>query len=190
MVNSGFTSGQGPVSNSLWRIVYPALYALILLFSIIEFLLTAVLISDYERGDYPNDSIRDRIRFILFSSCWNIVFIPIILVASLRATNSFIASATLNLALSAITWIFWLSAAASWTHALGGTLHCGDIFLMGQTINISIPYCEALVTVQAFSWMIWITLTGALACVAARFSQAAQQDTGSGPMRESQASQI
>jgi len=172
-------------SNSLNRVIHPALYGLTLVFVVIEFLITAILVSDYNRNFYPSRSIRHRIRFLLFTSCWSLLLLPVYIFANLRAAGQTISSIGSNLAFVLITWIFWLAGAAAWTDALGGTLHCGDIFLNNQTINLSIPYCHSLRAVQAFAWMITITITVALGYVITVATRSRKTQTGlSGPMRE------
>ncbi|KAA1110418.1 hypothetical protein PGT21_020944 [Puccinia graminis f. sp. tritici] len=169
----------------LHRLILPVIYSFVFLLSVIQFIITAVLVHDYEDHGYPNHSIRDRLRFLLFTSCWCLLFIPIYLFANLRLPGQALSSVLSNVGFISLTWLFWLCGAASWTDALGGTLHCGDLFLRNQVIDVSIPYCGSLRAVQAFAWMIWLLFSAALLYISTVAFQAKSHPTGlKGPMRE------
>lgn len=171
--------------KTVQRIAHPALYGLVLLFSFIEFLITVVLVSDYNRHDWPSTSFRDRLRFLVFTCVWTLAFTPLYIVSNLRAPDQVVSSVASNLGFTLITWVFWLAAAAAWTDVLGGSLQCGSILLTNQTIDISVPYCNSLRAVQAFAWMIWVSLSAVLSYVATIGVIHRKRSTGlSGPMTE------
>ncbi|MBW0543154.1 hypothetical protein O181_082869 [Austropuccinia psidii MF-1] len=171
--------------SSMKSFLHPALFFLSWVFALIEFLITAILVHNYDSNGYPTDSVRDRLRFLLFVSCWTLLFVPVYIAANLRAPGRAIASISSNLAFTSVTWLFWFSGAIAWTDALGGTLHCGDLFLQNSVIEISIPYCGSLRAAQAFSWMILITFSAILGYVGLSAAKARKAPGGlSGPMRE------
>lgn len=172
-------------SSPFHKLFLPVIFLLALLLSVIQFIITAVLIHDYEDHRYPSDSVRDRLRFLLFTSCWCLLFLPIYLFANARLIGQVFSSVASNLGFIFVTWLFWLCGAASWTDSLGGTLHCGDLFLNNQVLDISIPYCGSLRAVQAFSWMIWLLFSAALVYISAIAFRAKSRPSGlTGPMRE------
>lgn len=171
--------------HTIQRIVHPALYGLALFFSVIEFLITVILVSDYNRHDWPSHGFRDRLRFLLFTCVWTLAFTPLYIVSNLRAPGQAVSSVASNLVFTFTTWVFWLAAAAAWTDVLGGTLRCGSIFLTNQTIDISVPYCNSLRAVQAFAWMIWLSLSAVLGYVASIALMHRKRSPGlSGPMTQ------
>ncbi|KAI7963617.1 hypothetical protein MJO29_004044 [Puccinia striiformis f. sp. tritici] len=182
--------------STLHRAILPIIFSLALLFSVIQFIITAVLVHDYESNTYPSTSIRDsqpayrlpllsRLRFLLFTSCWCLLFLPIFLFANLRLAGHALSSVVANLGFISLTWLLWLCGAASWSDALGGSLHCGDMYFTNQVVDMDIPYCGALRAVQAFSWMIWLLLSAALIYIATVAFRAKSRPTGlKGPMRE------
>ncbi|OAV95342.1 hypothetical protein PTTG_03609 [Puccinia triticina 1-1 BBBD Race 1] len=171
--------------STLHRIILPILFSLALLFSVIQFIITAVLVHDYDDHGYPSGSHRDRLRFLLFTSCWSLLFLPIYLFANLRLLGHVLSSVASNLGFIALTWLFWLCAAASWTDVLGGTVQCGDLFLNNQVIDISVPYCGASRAVQAFAWMLWLLFSAALIYITTVAFRAKSHSSGlTGPMRQ------
>jgi len=171
--------------STFHKVFLPLVLSLAYLFSVIEFIITAVLVHDYEDHGYPSGSHRDRIRFLLFTSCWCLLFLPIYLFANLRFAGQALSSVASNLGFISITWLLWLCGAGAWTDNLGGNLHCGDLFLNNEVINIDIPYCGSLRAVQAFSWMIWLLFSAALVYITTVAMRVKSHPTGlRGPMRE------
>ncbi|KAG0143281.1 hypothetical protein CROQUDRAFT_49033 [Cronartium quercuum f. sp. fusiforme G11] len=141
-------------TDNIIKRAHPIASGFIIFFALIEFFITVILVSDYNRHDsYPNGSIRDRIRFLLFASIWSLVFSSTYLIGVFLAPANFLFSIASHAGFTFLSWIFWLAGAASWTDALGGTLSCGDLFLSNFRIDIGVQYCHSLRAVQAFAWL-------------------------------------
>ncbi|EGF97909.1 uncharacterized protein MELLADRAFT_113979 [Melampsora larici-populina 98AG31] len=164
---------------------HPIAFSFIILFSFIEFLITTILISNYNSDNsYYSDSLRDRLKFLLFTSIWSLVFTSIYLFGIFKLPTNFLFSLASHAGFLFITWIFWLSGAAALSDTLSG-LSCGDLFLSDVRINVGIRYCHSLKAVQAFAWIEWITLSFVLAYIALIASRAVKAGTGlKSPMRE------
>lgn len=136
---------------------HPVLFGILAFFALIEGCITSWLVSRYNAHDtYPNDSYRDRLKFLVFVSWWTFVFTIGYVVAFMTASSSFIASIASHLAWLTLTWIFWLAGVAAYTAALGG----------GQRCSIStLTYCSQLVAAEAFGWIELITLTVAFVAI-------------------------
>lgn len=167
------------------RKAHPIAFGFVILFSFIEFLITTILISNYNSNDsYFSDSLRDRLKFLLFTSIWSLIFTSIYLFGIFKLPTNFLFSLASHAGFLFITWIFWLSGAAALSDTLSG-LSCGDMFLTNARINVGIPYCHSLRAVQAFAWIEWITLSFVLAYIALIGSKAVKTGAGlKSPMRE------
>ncbi|AAW42957.1 expressed protein [Cryptococcus deneoformans JEC21] len=130
---------------------HPAFMGALLLFAIIEGCITAYLVAQFNDDDtYPSHSYRDRLKFLVFTSWWTVVFAAAYMAAFLAAAGSFVSSIASHLAIWTVTWIFWLAAAASYTAALGGGMRC----------SVSdVAHCSSLVAAEAFAWIEWIIMT-------------------------------
>ncbi|WWD18365.1 hypothetical protein CI109_102815 [Kwoniella shandongensis] len=130
---------------------HPIFFGLLTLFALIEGAVTSWLVSRYNDHDtYPSNSYRDRIKFLVFVSWWTFVFSAGYIVAFFLAYDSFISSIASHLGWVALTWIFWLAGASSFTAANGGGHACN---------NSSITYCNQLEATEAFAWIEWILIT-------------------------------
>ncbi|AFR95104.1 hypothetical protein J008_02965 [Cryptococcus neoformans] len=130
---------------------HPAFMAALLVFAIIEGCITAYLVAQFnDDNSYPSHSYRDRLKFLVFTSWWTVVFAAAYMAAFLAAASNFVSSIASHLAVWTVTWIFWLAAAASYTAALGGGMRC----------SVSdVAHCSSLVAAEAFAWIEWIIMT-------------------------------
>ncbi|KAK7464230.1 hypothetical protein VKT23_006396 [Stygiomarasmius scandens] len=151
---------------------HPITFGLMIVFGIIELALSAWLTSRFNaRHDYSSLTERDRVRFVLFASCWTVVlglFYGILFWHS--STGSVLTSVASHLVFLILSWIIWTAAAASVTEMLGGGLNCGN-----QNI---FNYCGQLNALEAFAWLEWILITFALIVVLFRGIKAARRGDG------------
>ncbi|WWC70638.1 uncharacterized protein I206_104589 [Kwoniella pini CBS 10737] len=132
-------------SSSHIRRGHPIFFGLLLFFALIEGCITAWLVSRYnDHNTYPSNSIRDRLKFLVFVSWWTVFFSAAYIAAFYTAFLSFVASIASHLAWLALTWIFWLSSTAAFTAALGGGQRCG---------SSDLTYCSQNVAAEAFGWI-------------------------------------
>ncbi|KAL7423174.1 hypothetical protein Q5752_002474 [Cryptotrichosporon argae] len=137
---------------------HPIIFALLCVFAIIEGCITAWLVAKFnDNNSYPSNSYRDRLKFLVFTSWWTVVFTALYIAAFLLAATSFVASLASHTIWLFITWVFWLAAAASITAALGGGKRCGHADLL---------YCNHLVAAEAFAWIEFILISLAFIVVA------------------------
>ncbi|KAI0042267.1 hypothetical protein FA95DRAFT_590001 [Auriscalpium vulgare] len=159
------------------RLGHSVTLGVVIFFSIITLSISAWLSSRYSsHHNYINTSERDRVRFLLFCSVWTIVLAPVFLATFLVAPAHIIASVAAHgiwcaapsvfkpLTMSHfflrgcrlfVTWVFWLSGAASLAQSIGGRLNCSRHFV----------YCGQINALEAFAWIIWVILTFALVFV-------------------------
>ncbi|ORX40223.1 hypothetical protein BD324DRAFT_616956 [Kockovaella imperatae] len=139
---------------------HPILFGLILLFSLIEGCDTAYIVGQYNSADnYPNHSIRDRSRFLVFTSWWTVVFSALYLAFYLTGIFEIFTSIASHGVWLFITWVFWLAGAAAWSAALSGGVYCGVPGEIGHY------HCHQLLAAEAFAWITWILMTFALIVV-------------------------
>ncbi|GAA5952442.1 hypothetical protein JCM21900_005311 [Sporobolomyces salmonicolor] len=151
---------------------HPIVFGLLILFSLIEWIQCAVLVASYNHhNDYPSDSIRDRVRFLLFCGLWTFVFSIAYIVGFFKAASSFAFSIASHAVWIFVTWVFWLAGAAALTNSLGGGLDCGD-FHGG--------HCHQLNNAEAWAWISWITTTFLLAVVLMLGGRSARGGNGFG----------
>jgi len=81
-----------------------------ILVALIEMIISAVLVSSYNRSEYPTTHLRDVIRYTLFVSIFNIVFGGAFIFFILSLSTSIIASIASNLGVLFVLWIFWLAS--------------------------------------------------------------------------------
>ncbi|GAA5821088.1 hypothetical protein JCM3770_000085, partial [Rhodotorula araucariae] len=125
-----------------------ATFSLLILFSLIEWAIAAYLVNTYNKhNNYPSHSIRDRVRFLLFTGLWTFVFSIFYLVGFLKATASFLFSIASHAVWLFVTWVFWLAGTAALTASLNGSLDCG---------SFNGPHCDTLNALEAFGWINWI----------------------------------
>ncbi|KDQ62851.1 hypothetical protein JAAARDRAFT_357786 [Jaapia argillacea MUCL 33604] len=150
---------------------HPIVFGLIIFFAIIELAISAWLTSMYNKhSNYFNLGVRDRSRFILFSSIWTIVFSIAYMGMFLQsATGSVFTSVASHIIFLFLTWVFWLAAASSITAALGGGLNCK---LDG------VVYCGQLNAEEGFAWVLFVLTTFALIAVLIRGISAARRGDG------------
>ncbi|KAH9824935.1 hypothetical protein DFH28DRAFT_942277 [Melampsora americana] len=171
--------------TSMKKSIHPIGFSFIILFSFIEFLISSILISNYNSNDsYFSDDIRDRLKFLLFTSIWSLSLTSLYLYGSFKLSSSIFFSLISHSIFLFISWIFWFSASISISHSLNG-LSCGDLFLIDSRINVGIRYCDSLKAIEAFAWIQWITLTLVLGYIGWIGSKALKSGTGlKTPMRE------
>ncbi|GFZ45366.1 hypothetical protein JCM24511_03092 [Saitozyma sp. JCM 24511] len=124
---------------------HPIFFGLLLLFAIIEGSITAWLVAKYnDNNSYPNNSFRDRLKFLVFTSWWTVLFSALYIAGFLLSAGSFLVSIASHAVWLFITWVFWLSGVAALTAALGGGQRCS---------HSSLTYCSQLVAAEAFGWI-------------------------------------
>ncbi|GAA5952618.1 hypothetical protein JCM8115_003652 [Rhodotorula mucilaginosa] len=130
-------------------------FSLLALFSLIEWIIAAALVSYYNKDhNYPSNSVRDRVRFLLFAGLWTFVFSFVYIAGFLTAATNFLFSIASHVVWLFVTWVFQLAGTAALSSALGGSLDCS--FYNG-------PHCSQLNALEAFGWICWILLTFMLA---------------------------
>ncbi|KZT02227.1 uncharacterized protein LAESUDRAFT_730411 [Laetiporus sulphureus 93-53] len=150
---------------------HPIVFTLIIVFGIIEIAISGWLVGMYNRHhNYLSTSVRDRTRYILFTSAWT-VFLSLFYLALFWHSSS--AGSVLTSVLSHgtflfMTWVFWLAAAASITAALSGGLDC----------SLHYVYCGQLNAMEAFAWIEWVTVMFALVVVVFRGIAASRRGDG------------
>jgi len=126
----------------------PIFSGFVLLFALIEMIITAVLVSSYNSTDsYPDGSYKGAIRFLLFTSIWTLVTGGGLLAAFFLATSSIVASIASFGAWAALTWLFWMAGAAAITAATSGSLHCH---------HSALAHCYQLQATEGFAWIQFI----------------------------------
>ncbi|GAA5848838.1 hypothetical protein JCM9279_002960 [Rhodotorula babjevae] len=126
-------------------------FSLLIFFSLIEWAIAAYLVNTYNHNNnYPSNSVRDRVRFLLFTGLWTFFFSIFYLVGFLKATTSFLFSIASHVAWLFITWVFWLAGTAAFAASLGGSLDCG---------NYDAPHCHTLNALEAFGWINFVIIT-------------------------------
>jgi len=151
---------------------HPIVFGLIVFFGIIELAISAWLVSHFNKHhNYSSTSERDRVRFLLFSSIWTVVFGALYVVLFLHSATGSIATSVLSHGIFLFfTWIFWTAGAAAITSSLGGGLNC-------STQNTFV-YCGQLNALEGFAWAIWIVVTFAILIVFIRGVTAARRGDG------------
>ncbi|POY74036.1 hypothetical protein BMF94_2848 [Rhodotorula taiwanensis] len=126
-------------------------FSLLTVFSLIQWCIAAALVGEYNnKNTYPNNSYRDRIRFLLFVGLWTFVFSIVYIAGFLTAATNFLFSIASHAAWLFLTWVFWLAGSAAFAAALGGSLNCG---------NYELGHCSTLNSLEAFSWICFIIVT-------------------------------
>ncbi|GAA5985428.1 hypothetical protein JCM11641_000154 [Rhodosporidiobolus odoratus] len=141
-------------------------FSLLIFFSLIEWAIAAYLVSHYNGSGYPNHSIRDRTRFLLFTGLWTFVLSPVYIFGLARAAGSFVFSIASHVVFLFLTWVFWLSGAAAITAALGQHWHQG--------------HSDTLYALEGFAWINWIIVTILFAAVLFGGARAARGGNGFG----------
>ncbi|PLW39885.1 hypothetical protein PCASD_07888 [Puccinia coronata f. sp. avenae] len=168
-------------SSTLHKLFLPIIFLLALLLSVIQFIITAVLIHDYEDHRYPSDSTPLPLVHLLLVST---VFTDLSF-CQRETYRSGVLLRRLQPRLHLRDVALLVVRGCLLDRFFGGTLHCGDLFLNNQVLDISIPYCGSLRAVQAFSWMIWLLFSAALVYISAIAIRAKSRPSGlTGPMRE------
>lgn len=140
-------------------------------FGIITLAISAWLVSRFNLyHNYRNTSERDRVRFVLFCSCWTVVFSILYAVLFWTFTSSILTSVLSHIVFLAFTWVMWTAAAAAVTEMLGGGLNCST-----QSFFV---YCGQLNALEAFCWIMWILVTFATLVVLIRGILAARRGDG------------
>ncbi|KAI0726868.1 hypothetical protein C8Q72DRAFT_843487 [Fomitopsis betulina] len=137
---------------------HPIVFSLIIFFAIIEIAISGWLTGMYNsHHNYLSVNVRDRTRYILFTSCWTVLFSLFYLALFLHSasTGSVLTSVLSHGVFLLITWVLWVAAAAAITASLNGGLNCG----------IHYTYCGQLNALEAFAWIEWILITFALIAV-------------------------
>ncbi|KAH9923683.1 uncharacterized protein B0H18DRAFT_459984 [Fomitopsis serialis] len=150
---------------------HPIVFGLIVFFGIIEVAISGWLTGMYNsHHNYLSHSVRDRTRYILFTSCWTVFFslFYLALFWHSASTGSVATSVMSHGVFLFITWVLWVAAAASITSALNGGLDC----------NIHYTYCGQLNALEAFAWIEWIMITFALVVVFFRGFTASRRGDG------------
>ncbi|THH26835.1 hypothetical protein EUX98_g7353 [Antrodiella citrinella] len=147
----------------------PITMALLIFFAIIELAIASWLTARFnQHHNFLSNAVRDRTRFIVFCSVWTIVVATLYMFAFLRASGSILASVGSHGIFLFITWVFWLSAAASITAAYSGGLSCSQHFV----------YCGQQNAQEGFAWILWILTTFALVMLIFRGVAASRRGDG------------
>ncbi|KAL1674546.1 hypothetical protein EV122DRAFT_220458 [Schizophyllum commune] len=150
---------------------HPITFGLLTLFGIITLAISAWLVSRFNLyHNYRNVSERDRVRFVLFCSCWTVVFSILYGVLFFTMSTSIFVSVFSHIVFLAFTWIMWTAAAAAVTEMLGGGLNCDT-----QRLFV---YCGQLNALEAFCWIMWILVTFTTVVVLIRGILAARRGDG------------
>lgn len=150
---------------------HPVVFSLIVLFSVIELAISAWLVSRFNMHHNASKSEQDRVRFLLFTSIWTVVFGSFYMILFLHSASGSMATSVLSHGIFLfITWVFWTAGAAAITSTLGGGLNCStqDTFV----------YCGQLNALEGFAWIIWILVTFAIIIVILRGISAARRGDG------------
>jgi hypothetical protein len=146
-------------------------FGVLLIFAIVELYLAAYLTAKYNANhNFPNLKARCRVRYLLFTSIWTIVFATAYLIGFFVSATSLFASVVSHFVFLFLTWILWLAAAVAITQMLGGTLNCD--------IQTYFAYCCQLNELEAFAWVIWAVLTIMLVFVFIRGIQSSKRGDG------------
>ncbi|PSS29777.1 hypothetical protein EW026_g6039 [Hermanssonia centrifuga] len=151
---------------------HPIVFGLLILFAIIELALSAWLTSRYNaHHNFPSTGVRDRTRFLLFTSIWTVFFsfLYMILFLHSASSGSVLTSVGSHGIFLFITWVFWIAGSAAITAALGGGLNCGR-----DPIN----YCDQLNALEAFGWIETVLTTFAILIVMFRGISASRRGDG------------
>ncbi|KJA19174.1 hypothetical protein HYPSUDRAFT_44414 [Hypholoma sublateritium FD-334 SS-4] len=157
--------------DSAIQIGHPIAFGMLLVFSIIEMCISAWITAKYNaHHNFPNTGTRARVRYILFTSIWTIIFGSVYMAVFLVAVNHVLSSIASHVIFLSVTWILWLAAAAAITQTLGGSLNCAnDSFFV---------YCGQLNALEGFAWLIWVLLTLILIAVLIRGIVSAKNGSG------------
>ncbi|KAH8094641.1 hypothetical protein BXZ70DRAFT_350502 [Cristinia sonorae] len=150
---------------------HPITMGLIIFFSIIQLSISAWLTSQFNKHhNYLSISIRDKTRFILFTSIWTIVVAFLFMILFLHsAGGSVLTSVGSHAVFLFITWVFWLAAAASITAAYNGGLNCSGNHIV---------YCGQQNAQEGFAWLLWVLTTFALIITIVRGIAASRRGDG------------
>jgi len=154
---------------------HPVIFGLMILFGIIELAISAWLVSRFNANhDYVSISERDRVRYLLFVSCWTIVFSFLFLILFLHSasTGSIMTSVGSHGIYLLLTWLLWTAGVAAITENLGGGLSCSN--------NRRFVYCNQLNALMVFAWIEWSLVTITLAFVLVRGIVVARRGDGYG----------
>ncbi|KII94213.1 hypothetical protein PLICRDRAFT_132735 [Plicaturopsis crispa FD-325 SS-3] len=154
---------------------HPIVFGLLVFFSIIELAISAWLTSRFNaHHNYQSLTERDRVRLLLFDSCWTIFFGLFYGVLFTHSPNgSALTSVASHGVFLIITWILWTAGAAAITENLGGGLNCKQNNAEGLFV-----YCGQLNALEGFAWVIWILITFALIVVLFRGISSARRGDG------------
>ncbi|CAG7846982.1 SubName: Full=Uncharacterized protein {ECO:0000313/EMBL:CCA70702.1} [Serendipita indica DSM 11827] len=147
--------------DSLIRRGHPIAFGLLILFGIVEGAITTWLTVKYNRNhNYGSISIRDRVRLLVFTSWFTVLFSFIYLLLFLHSasTGSVLTSVASHLIFLGFAWILWTAGVASLTAAIGGGINC-------STVNRNVVYCNQLNAAMGFGWAEWLLVTGILVTV-------------------------
>ncbi|TCD67884.1 hypothetical protein EIP91_011818 [Steccherinum ochraceum] len=149
----------------------PITMGLLVFFSIIELSISAWLTARFnQHHNFPSSSVRDKTRFILFCSAWTILGAGIYMTLFLlSAGTSALTSVGSHALFLFMTWVFWLSAAASITAAYSGGLSCKGNHP---------PYCGQQNAQEGFAWILWVLSTFALLMIILRGVAATRRGDG------------
>ncbi|GAA6062214.1 hypothetical protein JCM10212_006449 [Sporobolomyces blumeae] len=159
-----------PVDTHVKR-AHPILFGLLILFTLVGWAMCAAVVNHFNSNEWPNNSYRDRVRFLLFANLWTFVFAIIYLVGFLKATTSFLFSIASHAAIIFLSWVFMLAGVAALTDTLGGGLNCD---------NFRYSYCGTLNGIEGISWLNWIILTILLVFILVLGGRSARSGNGFG----------
>ncbi|KAK9897071.1 hypothetical protein P389DRAFT_168771 [Cystobasidium minutum MCA 4210] len=142
---------------STMKLVLSGALGVVVLFSLIDMIISAVLVSSYNSSSYPSTDIKNVTRYTLFVSLWTLFLGGAYIFFILALGTSIIGSIISVLAFLFITWIFWIASAASTESSLTGSFTCA---------NPEFAHCHQLLAMEAFAWMNFIILFASFVLVA------------------------
>ncbi|KAG8902168.1 hypothetical protein FRB99_004805 [Tulasnella sp. 403] len=112
-----------------------------------------------QHHNYLNTGVRDRSRFLAFTSWFTFLFSLVFIGLFLHSPDSSpVVSVGSHLLFLGLIWIFWTAGAASITSAIGGGYNCSKI-------DFEVVYCNQLNAEMGFAWAAWVITTLALVAV-------------------------
>jgi len=141
------------------RLSHKILFGGLVFFGIIEGSVSTWLTVRFnEHNNYLTIELRDRVRFLVFTSWWTVFFCSIYGTLFVHSSGGILTSVASHGVFLFLTWIFWTAGVASITTSLGGGINC-------STTTQNIIYCNQLNAAEGFAWLEWVLTTVAFAMV-------------------------
>ncbi|KAK0517969.1 hypothetical protein OC834_004725 [Tilletia horrida] len=132
---------------------HPISFILLAFWAFIIAVIASALTSDYHKNPLNGDqTIKDRVHFMVFTGWWTFVFSIAYLLLFLRGIGGVVTSIAGHGIWLFLTWVFMIAgsaALADWTPAG----------------SCAAPYCNSLKALQAFGWIATIQITAMLVVI-------------------------